>query len=308
MKMIIECEECLSKFVLDESRLKAEGSKVKCSVCKHVFIAYPVPQTPPEAQIPDTAVDEDLEETLPLDTGDASFDLAYEKAVPVKSLKVEREEAEEAIPSVQPGGEEQVSLEESTAVPEEELETDVDDAEAIVSKKRQGRSRMPILVASIIILIILIGISSAKIYSFFRGSSERQESSDPGVARLKFRAPTGTFIESDTAGQLYVIKGMVINDYPEPRSYILIKGSIQDDTGKTVKIDTAYAGNSFSEKEIKVKSIAELKEAQKNRLGHEKTNVNIPSGGTIPFMIIFDKLPENMAEFTVEAVSSDPEK
>jgi predicted Zn finger-like uncharacterized protein len=301
MKMIIECKECLSKFDLDESRLKAEGSKVKCSVCKHVFIAYPVPKTPPEEQIADKAADEDLEETLPLDTGKAGFDLAYEKAV---------EEPEEAIPSVQPGEEEQMSLEESTAAPEEGLETDVDDADAIVSKKRQGPSRMLILVVSIAILIgagaIVIGVGS--IVNHFMNSSERQKSSDPGVARLSFRAVTGSFIESDTAGQLFVIKGMVTNNYPEPRNYILIKGSVQDDMGKIVKTDTAYAGNSLLEKEIRVKSIAELNETQKNRLGHEKTNVNIPSGGSIPFMIVFDKLPENMAEFTVEALSSDPEK
>lgn len=299
--MIIECEECLSKFGLDESRLKAEGSKVKCSVCKHVFIAYPVPQTPPEERIADKAVNEDLEETIPLDSGEASFDLAYEKAV---------EEAEVAIPSVQPGGEEEAALEESTAAPEEELETDVDDAEMIVSKKRKGPSRMLILVASIVLLVgagaIVIGVGS--IVNYFTNSSEKQESSDPGVARLLLRAVTGSFVESDAAGQLFVIKGMVTNNYPEPRNCILIKGSIQDDTGKIVKSDTAYAGNSFLEKEIKVKSITELKEAQKNRLGHEQTNVNIPSGGTIPFMIIFDKLPENMAEFTVEAISSDPEK
>ena len=304
--MIIECEKCLSKFDLDESRLKAEGSKVKCSVCKHVFIAYPVPQTPPveclkverpKERIADKAVDEDLEETLPLDTGKASFDLAYEKAV---------EEPGEAIPSVQPGGEEQISLEESTAAPEEELETDVDDAEAIVSKKRKRPSRDMLIFVALIIILILIG--SAAIYSFFQDSSERQEPSDPGVARLSFRAATGSFIESDTAGQLFVIRGMVRNDYPEPRNYILLKGSIQDDTGKIVKTSTAYAGNSLLDKEIKVKSIAELKEVQKNRLGHEKTNVNIPSGGTIPFMIIFDKLPENMALFTVEALSSDPAK
>ena len=220
------------------------------------------------------------------------------------------EEAEEAIPSVQPGVEEQIDLDESAAVPEEELETDVDDAEMIVSKKRKGPSRMLILVASIVLLIaagaIVIGVGS--IVNHLMNSSEKQESSDPGVARLELRAVTGSFIESDTAGELFVIKGMVRNDYPEPRSYILMKGSILDDTGKIVKTDTAYAGNSLLEKEIKVKSIAELKELQKNRLGHEKTNVNIPSGDTIPFMIIFDKLPENMAEFTVEALSSDPEK
>ncbi|MCK5311287.1 MAG: zinc-ribbon domain-containing protein [Desulfobacteraceae bacterium] len=39
--MIIICKECSTKFRLDESLLKATGSKVRCCVCKHIFTAYP---------------------------------------------------------------------------------------------------------------------------------------------------------------------------------------------------------------------------------------------------------------------------
>ena len=39
--MIITCDECSTSFRLDESVLKAEGSKVRCSRCKHVFSAFP---------------------------------------------------------------------------------------------------------------------------------------------------------------------------------------------------------------------------------------------------------------------------
>jgi len=39
--MIITCEKCSTKFDLDESVLKKNGSKVRCSMCKHIFKAYP---------------------------------------------------------------------------------------------------------------------------------------------------------------------------------------------------------------------------------------------------------------------------
>ena len=168
-------------------------------------------------------------------------------------------------------------------------------------------SKILILVLSI---AFLITVGGTLLLLSLRNSSEKQVSSDPGVMRLSFPpgAVTGSFVESDTAGQLFVIKGMVTNNYPKPRSYVLVKGSIQDDMGKIVKTALAYAGNSFSEKEIREMSSADLAKRQENRSGDKETNVNIPSGGTIPFMIVFEKLPENITEFTVEAVSSAPGK
>jgi predicted Zn finger-like uncharacterized protein len=39
--MIIICNECDTRFNIDESLLKQTGSKVRCSKCKKVFLAYP---------------------------------------------------------------------------------------------------------------------------------------------------------------------------------------------------------------------------------------------------------------------------
>ena len=39
--MIVSCEKCGTHFQLDESLLKRTGSRVRCSVCKHLFTAYP---------------------------------------------------------------------------------------------------------------------------------------------------------------------------------------------------------------------------------------------------------------------------
>ncbi len=44
--MIITCESCSTSFNLDESLLKPAGSKVRCSNCKTVFMAYPPSSSP----------------------------------------------------------------------------------------------------------------------------------------------------------------------------------------------------------------------------------------------------------------------
>ncbi len=35
--MIIQCEQCRTKFRLDDSRIKENGVKVRCAKCRHVF-------------------------------------------------------------------------------------------------------------------------------------------------------------------------------------------------------------------------------------------------------------------------------
>lgn len=35
--MIIQCEQCLTKFKLDDTKVKAKGVRVRCAKCRHVF-------------------------------------------------------------------------------------------------------------------------------------------------------------------------------------------------------------------------------------------------------------------------------
>ena len=73
-------------------------------------------------------------------------------------------------------------------------------------------------------------------------------------------------------------------------------------------LKTSYAGNTFREEELKKKvPLDEIIKAADNRDGMAKQNLNVASGATIPFMIVFDAPPDDLSEFTVEAVSSSPE-
>jgi len=40
--MIIDCKNCSSKFNFDENRLRPNGSKVRCTKCGEIFLAFPL--------------------------------------------------------------------------------------------------------------------------------------------------------------------------------------------------------------------------------------------------------------------------
>ncbi|MCP4682367.1 MAG: hypothetical protein GY864_08525, partial [Desulfobacterales bacterium] len=75
--MNIQCENCNTKFNLDETLLKEEGSKVRCSVCKNIFLAYPPEQASFEEE---EFVFSDQEKVADTEAGDpeSDFDKIFE--------------------------------------------------------------------------------------------------------------------------------------------------------------------------------------------------------------------------------------
>ncbi|MCF6249076.1 MAG: zinc-ribbon domain-containing protein [Desulfobacula sp.] len=63
--MIVTCEECSTRFNLDDTLIKDDGSKVRCSVCRHIFTVFTTPLkleaesdfTPDVSIPPDTSID-----------------------------------------------------------------------------------------------------------------------------------------------------------------------------------------------------------------------------------------------------------
>ncbi len=130
------------------------------------------------------------------------------------------------------------------------------------------------------------------------------EDFDPGNRRLSFKDLNGTFVDSEKAGKLFVVKGLVTNDYPDRRSFISIRSNILDSKGTEVKNKIVFAGNPISDKKIQSLTPEEIDNRLRDKLGKDKMNINIQPNSSIPFMIVFSDLPEDMSEFTVEAISS----
>ena len=315
--MIIQCEKCQTKFNIDESKLKEQGSKVRCSLCKHTFVVYPPEQGYFEEgetmalnkkEIEKT-MEQDLPGTLPeeeIETGPEDQASRFDDALH-ESLGGPDEEEDVTAP-----------VDASHAHTEKEKTGDEKRLEPahIKEKTTQKRSRkghlLPVL---LVIVLILIG-AAAVIFLWapeiipdslsMLKPAEKQEITDMGVRRLSFKSVTGSFVDSGNSGNLFLIRGEITNDYPKSRSFILIKGSILDDKSQVVKRKLAYAGNNFKEEEIKSLPLDKINKAMKNRYGMGRKNVNVAPGAKIEFTIVFENLPKNLSEFTVEAVSSSP--
>lgn len=392
--MIIQCEECRTKFNIDETLLKNEGSKVRCSLCKHIFVAYlpdqigaeeplPVSVGQEELDVQEESIeagledefdfDRDLEESLedieglgPDEETEDSFEVedieevdhgkdleesqediegvGFDEDVE-DSLEVEDKdgldfdkELEESLEGIKEGEaaynedlhgvaeQEMASTEEpidgiqmeDESLPEdieEEFEEELveqDEITAVSSEpKRSGRSYA--LFFFLAVIFVLIVGSVAVIFwapdlipdslSILK-PAEEQEVTDLGNVRLSFKPTLGFYINSEKAGQLFVIQGIVENDYPTSRSFILVKGILWDDKGQMVKEKLAYAGNSIKREDLAVLPLEEINKAMKNREGAGRKNVNVAPGASIPFTIVFENLPENVSQYGGEVVSS----
>jgi predicted Zn finger-like uncharacterized protein len=321
--MIVECEKCQTRFSLNENLLKKTGSKVRCAVCKHVFTVFPPGEEAHiEEQQTERVEEKPTEEKLAADfektlAEEIEEDIAQEEKMEPISIDDlpdlgkdhgelgEKTEIDKAIDQ---------EIEEKKAAREETLkeERDTED-EAYLSKPPEiikKRRRSGLWTALLLIVLLIAGAVAtlfvAKPDFLFKKTPPKQQPIDKGNVRLSFKDVKGFFEESDKTGRLFVVKGLVINNYPENRGFVRIRSNIIDSKGKIVQSKTVYAGNPISNDELLSLSMEEINSLLMNKLGKAKMNVNILPKSSIPFTVIFGSLPNDMNEFTVEAISSFP--
>ena len=118
------------------------------------------------------------------------------------------------------------------------------------------------------------------------------------------RTISGKFVNTEKAGRLFVIRGKIKNEYDHPRSFIKVTGKLYQKNNKLARKSTVYIGNVMSDKELTGMAITAINKRMKNKFGIKRSNLKIKTGKVVPFMIVFDKLPKNLDEYTVEVASS----
>ena len=199
---------------------------------------------------------------------------------------------------------------------------------AAKGKTTRSRSKMPVLVACLLLLlavgVIIIPkglgikipyISDIKIpylsdldlkipYLSDWLNPEAQDVSGNLKIIPMDRTISGKFVNNDKAGRLFVISGKIKNEYDHPRSFITVTGKLYQGGKKLVKKSTVYIGNVIPESDLSGMDITAINNRMKNKFGDKRSNLKIKTGNEIPFMIVFDKLPDNLDEYTVEVTSS----
>lgn len=313
--MIVKCEACHKKFNLDESLVKEGGIKVRCSSCKHTFFLFPPEEPSPGLEDQELASFDFLEGTPSKGSGPSteidSTDSEPELVFP------ESWEKYEATDTLAPEDlfdfdEERKWKGENQMEREEVLEPE-ERPYAALRPKRSARPRV-LPVVLLVFALVAVGAAAAVIWapellpdslSVLKAPTSSSVP-DPGVSRLMVSSVRGYFIDSEKAGQLFVVRGKTTNNYPEARSFIRLEGCILDTKGKVVSRKLVYAGNTFPDEVIKQKPIQEIDSSMQNRFGMDKKNFNVPPGNSVPFLFVFEDLPKNISEYTIEKLSSSP--
>jgi len=245
-----------------------------------------------------------------------SFDeLSQLDSGPIKRAEAERLDTDEAMDRAAQVEQEITAQEEAER--EEEIE-EIEEVEEPVRPrpiiKKRGRSRLWITI--LLIVLIIIGAGAALMvfkpgflpesFPLLKRPLSKEQAFDMGNKRLSFKDLNGSFVNSKKAGKLFVVKGLVTNMYPDKRSFIRIRSNILDSKGKAVKTKIVYAGNPISDKELLSLSMEEVDNRLRDKFGKNKMNTNIPPNSSIPLMIVFGNLPQDLSEFEVEAISSSP--
>jgi predicted Zn finger-like uncharacterized protein len=348
--MIIECEKCHAKFNLDENLLKETGSKTRCSICKHVFIAFPPKEEPAIKEFPTERIEvpglippeetpkekdvlQDVDNTIITEAVEGIGQVEEEEGLGAISFEdifqldsgFSQEEEAEAEADIDKAMDRAAKVEEKILAKEEGERGEEIQEEKTLAKPQpiiKKRRRSAVWITILLIVLILVGAAAA-LYVFkpdlifeyfpsFKKPLSKEQVFDMGNKRLAInRDPAdlkGSFVDSEKAGKLFIVKGSITNNYPDKRSFIRVRSNILDSKGKVVKSKIVYAGNLISDKEILSLSMVEINNRLINKFIKNKVNTNISPNASIPFMIVFGDLPEDISEFTVEAISSMPAK
>ena len=144
------------------------------------------------------------------------------------------------------------------------------------------------------------------------GSSEPTPSGNPddpsGTSLIGFTEGQQNYFyrKNKHAGNILILTGKVRNNYSEPRSFIYLRGHLLSSDEKTLADRFAYAGNVLSEEDLTELPMAEIIPRLLIKGGKENININIQPGAEIPFMMVFDNVPDGTEQYRIDAVGSDP--
>jgi predicted Zn finger-like uncharacterized protein len=276
--MIIQCENCQAKFSLDDSMIPEQGRKVRCSKCRHVFLAKQPTTMSPRQQM--DSMDMRLEEEVD--------SLAAEEDVPSPS--------EEGVQNFEPTVKIDLAEQEEASYDEEEDELYVSEPSA--HRKANLRPVVTLAVVAIVLaLIIWFGWSQRDRLPFLSALSE-----SPTDNLIIDRAQLVGKWEKN--GQIFVMMGTVHNRSKKPRAFIKVRGMLMDKNGKTLEETWAYCGNPMQPQDLSSKDPAEIQKQMANRDGLKGENKLVAPNTSVPFTIVFFQRPEGVESFGAEVAEA----
>jgi predicted Zn finger-like uncharacterized protein len=199
---------------------------------------------------------------------------------------------------------------------EDLTDEEVADMQPMVAKVRPAEKKRiskPLLVLLILVLLgggcygtyVLLDFMNIKI-PFISDYLNPQDSDTTGNLMIETLDVDSRFVVNAKAGKLFVITGQIKNGYSDVRSYIRVIGKLYTKGKILAQTGTVFCGNVLLDIELSNMEVVAIKKRLSNRLGDNKSNMQVKPGQELPFMIVFANLPDNLEEFAIEVAGSTP--
>ena len=169
---------------------------------------------------------------------------------------------------------------------------------SITSRRKQSP-----LLGGLIAIVALLAISVLGYFGYTSFSAPREtiatESGKIGVRDVK-----AAFVENDKAGELLVISGEALNEYPKPRAALQINVNLFDVTGQSIATKNAYGGNPLTEEQLESLPLDKIEAAMANQFGDSLANMEVAPGTSIPFVVVLANIPKGAKDFVVQSAGS----
>lgn len=270
--MILVCPQCETSFALPDEMFRP-GRKARCSQCSFVFAMQDPSETPAGAP----------EETPPAETAPGETSGAQTGDDGTASKK-----ADEKLP---------------------------ENSKAKTKGKSSKLGLVIILLAGLVCLAGL-GYGGYAVYKLVAaktgavGESAEQKAAREAeeaferVSMLKLDALDQFIIDNENMGRLVVVQGKVINNFDTPRDLIWVEAKLYDKNGKVLETRKQVCGIVLTLTQLRALNAQEIEQALNNKIDVLTNNMNIPSKGSTPFMVVFPRLPEGMYEYEVRPVEA----
>ena len=310
--MNVTCPQCNTVYRLPDEKVKP-GVKLRCSVCRHIF-ALAVEEAPillEKQEVVPAREEKPAPENGPLDFGreprrasapehGGSGALSLGGDASGSSLSLSMEEPRR---------------ERSTAEREMQgLRLDgAGSAEAFggLDMPRKKRSFLPGFLSFVFCAALCGGCwwmwQHTPYLDGLKGlvapylGLETADASDPLslVSKLELRDVRQYQVKNEKLGNLIIIEGKVMNNFPTPRELIRLEAELYDASGTMLVSQKQLAGSSISSFQLEALDKEELDKALNSTLDVVSTNVNVLPGSEVPFTVVFVDPPAGASDYKV---------
>lgn len=178
-------------------------------------------------------------------------------------------------------------------------------------QQEEASSRRYICIAAVVIALLFAGL----VFTFWHymprlsvdeAHVEQAAESQTCIDSIVLRGVQAQHVVNAHEGKLLALSGLVANVGNTSCASVIVEATLFDKVGNVLLRKRQLCGNTVSLVQMQMRSLRDLDAALNNSIGVLASNTDIRSGKESPFMVIFDNVPDTVAEYSVKVIEAQP--